>query len=95
MLKIIDDINLKELKKFGFERKFYLMDKCYKYFYFMKNDNICKASMGFIEVDTATREINIGYTRNWQDAEPEYIAYEIQHKIFDLIKANMIEKVDE
>lgn len=95
MLKIIDDIDLKELEKFGFERKFYLMDNGYKYFYFMKNDNICKAFIGFIEVDTATREINIGYTRNWQDAEPEYIAYEIQHKIFDLIKANMIEKVDE
>lgn len=94
MLKIKED-KMQELEKFGFEKKFYLKDNSYKYFYFMKNDNICKAFMGFIEVDTVTREINIGYTRIWQDAEPEYIAYEIQHKLFDLIKSDMVEKVGE
>lgn len=91
MLKIKED-KMQELEKFGFEKKFYLRDNCYKYFYFMKNDNICNAFLGFIEIDVDTREINIGYTRIWQDTEPEYIAYEIQYKIFDLIKNDMVEK---
>lgn len=95
MWKVIDDIDLNKFENYGFEKRFYLMDNCYKYFYFMKNDNICDAFMGFIEIDVDTRELNIGYVRNREDSEPEYIAYEIQDKIFDLIQAGLVEKVAE
>lgn len=87
MLKIKDNVDLKELEKFGFKK----IDN--KYFYFMGYDNIGKASLGFLEVDS--RELNIGYTRNWEDYEPEYIAYEIQDKLLDLIQAGLVEKVGE
>ena len=89
MLKIKDHVDLKELEKFGFRE----VDN--KYFYFMKNDNIGKAFLGFLEVDVYSRELNIGYTRTWEDADPEYIAYEIQDKVFDLIQAGLVEKVGE
>lgn len=89
MLKIKDNVDLKELEKFGFKKT----DN--KYFYFMKHDCIRDAFMGFIEVDGFTKELNIGYTRDWEDSQPEYIAYEIQDKMFDLIQAGLVEKVGE
>lgn len=89
MLKIKDNIDLKELEKFGFNKT------VNRYFYFMKHDNIRDAFMGFIEVNRYTKELNIGYTRDWEDVDPEYIAYEIQDKVFDLIQAGYVEKVGE
>ena len=87
MLKIKDNVDLKELEKFGFKK----IDN--KYFYFMEYDNIGKAVLGFLEVDG--RELNIGYTRTWEDYEPEYIAYDVQEKLFDLTQAGLVEKVVE
>ena len=81
MLKIKDDVNLKELEKFGFE--FSEDDNFYFYYEFTEPD--CNSELR-IYIDKDTREISTGFDM--------YVSpYKIHNKIYDLIKANLVEKV--
>ena len=75
MLKIKDNVDLKELEKFGFIIDNHFVDKTYSY-RFLKMDILTKKIYIIIGVD----EIN---------GDKEII------KLYDLIKADLVEKEDE
>lgn len=80
MLKIRDDLDLKELEKFGFE---YDEDiKQYFYYAFTEPNDISEVRY-YVEVNT--RKISIGF-------DPYVNPYKILDKAYDLIKADLIVK---
>ncbi len=83
MLKIKDDVDLKELEKFGF--KFY--EDCGKYLYniVLRNGN------GGITLTIQSWNRKIYLWSNTNDNRNE----EIIKILYDLIKANLVEKVEE
>lgn len=82
MLKIKDNVDLKELEKFGFKNVSYK-----NYVYTPKVD----IDLNEIWVDGDTKKIDIiDYTHN-----VEYIIDENLDKLFDLIQAGLVEKVSE
>lgn len=78
MLKIKDNVDLKELEKFGFE--LYDDDYYFKYLYTAPNENYEIT----YKIYKITKEIKI-YTYNLE----QYI----DNTLYDLIKADLIEKV--
>ena len=83
MLKIKDSVNLKELEKFGFE---YDEDNNY-YFYYGFTRPDCNSEIRMY-VDKYDRIITTGFDI--------YVAEDkIHDKIYDLIKAGLVEKVEE
>lgn len=79
-LRIRDDINLKELEKFGFE---YDEDiKQYFYYAFTEPNDISEVRY-YVKVNT--RKISIGF-------DPYVNPYKILDKAYDLIKANLVVK---
>lgn len=78
MLKIKENVDLRELEKFGFEKD----DLQYFYYGFTEpRDN----SEIRLYVDNSTREISTGFD--------EYVSpYKIHDKIYDLIQAEIVEK---
>ena len=92
MLKIKDDVNLKELEKFGFE--FSEDDNFYFYYEFTEPD--CNSELR-IYIDKDTREIRhyvYASDRTISTGFDMYVSpYKIHNKIYDLIKANLVEKV--
>lgn len=79
MLKIRDDVDLKELEKFGFKPKYYCGEKVYEKF--LKKGVFYKE---YIIIWFADREIQI--TNNGQ------VLLDI---LYDLIQAGLVEKVEE
>lgn len=80
MLKIKDNVDLKELEKFGFKE----YNDCYSRDY--NNDYLTR-------IDKETREIlKVDY--EWSFMENKYYKNST-YKIDDLIKADMVEKVEE
>lgn len=84
MLKIKDNVNLKELEKFGFEK--------YKDAYYIYNDYYLEISEGVsvdVRWDTRWIVLNsvVGFLR----------MYEIDYQdiLFDLIQAGLVEKVSD
>ena len=78
MLKIKDNVDLKELEKFGFE---YLSSEYYDYYYkkvYLGNDNDDRVIYKITDLD---RIINI-----------IRIDSEIDDTLYDLIKADLVEK---
>ena len=80
MLKIKDNVDLKELEKFGFKHKY---EKVYEY-------------VREIEGKTAYR---VYTTKNHsylqiETFEPVIIAKRLQDLLYDLIKADLVEKVE-
>jgi hypothetical protein len=83
MLKIKDNVDLKELEKFGFQKGYDL---------FCKDD---KPRIITAIVDDE-RNLKIQYSHSaWWDNDHWYLYSHSQDKIYDLIKADMVEKVDE
>lgn len=81
MLKIRNDVNLEELKKYGFE----------KGFRFQPLDPLPIVAI----VDT-NRKLIIQYsTSAWYDNNYWYLYDKNQDKVYDLIKDNIAEKVDD
>lgn len=78
MLKIKDNVDLKELEKFGFEYTSYCRDK-------EGNDCLLYCFLSISPCDR-TIEISSGYD--------EVNGYEEIEKLFDLIQAGLIEKVE-
>lgn len=81
MLKIKDNVDLKELEKFGFE----LIGGEWSYYAFTapRDDSEIR-----LYVDNTTREISTGI-------DPYVDVYSIHDKIYDLIQAGLVEKVDD
>ena len=82
MLKIKDNINLKEIEKYGFK---YIEDK-EPYYVYDLNDN-----RTYLVIDEETKEIGIP-TSLYGDIPSYYINN--FNVIYDLIKADLVEKVD-
>lgn len=91
MLKIKDDVDLKKLEKFGFENKnnFYMIKEFTTDFNKSGNKNalLVYYSNGGISLDI----MNNDYTYHVFDEE----LGRIEDTIYDLIKANLVEKVDD
>lgn len=83
MLKIKDNVDLKELEKFGFEKQIYYGEEYYEY---DLQDN-----RTYITIDCHTFEIAIP-TSLYGDIPSQYI--DKLDILYDLIKADMVEKVD-
>lgn len=82
MLKIKDNVDLKELEKFGFE---YFINGCGTYGYSFYSEIGPKGYITIIENDC---EFNPEDNRRI----PSNITFEI---LYDLIKADLVEKVDD
>ena len=80
MLKIKDNVDLKELEKYGFRESCFYYRKTIDYEYYEVN----------ISIDLDTRLIAI--QNDYYDSN--YTSY-IPSVLYDLIKANLVEKVDE
>ena len=100
MLKIKDNVNLKELEKFGFEKLDFVNDcgdlyDCILWRNGLEDINIFETftnSQGYNEKYVNLREIVI------MDKRSSYIEaqiYSISNVIYDLIKADLVEKVEE
>ncbi len=77
MLKIKDDVDLKELEKFGFELN-YFFKECRKKVY-LENDDDDK---NFYVIDFITREIDL-----------KRLDGKLDDTLYDLIQAGLVEKV--
>lgn len=87
MLKIKDNVDLKELEKFGFRNEFATPIRKLRYVYTPKVD----MDLNEIWVDGDTKKICIvDYARDLG-----YIVDENLDKLFDLIQAGLVEKVEE
>lgn len=82
MLKIKDSVDLKELEKFGFEDKGLIYTKKIK----RENSFLGISNIKDVFVDGLTRQIGIQEGLFNVDAE--------LNTIYDLIKADLVEKVD-
>lgn len=83
MLKIKDSVDLKELEKFGFEHYPLIYIKEPKRYDYYLDMNTAKK----VYVDEKTRKISIG--TNLYDTDIEL------DSVYDLIKADIVEKVEE
>lgn len=82
MLKIKDNVDLKELEKFGFEKD------GYNYYYDFIPYNEDAGDGQYVLVDIKTRKIDLDYI------DLDYFDKSIE-LLYDLIKADMVEKVEE
>jgi len=83
MLKIKDNVDLKEFEKFGFKRM-------KKHYYRCKRNSYSKElEHGYIEIDSNTRWISQDGISFLRIDEIEY-----QDTLYDLIKADLVEKVE-
>ena len=83
MLKIKNDIDLKELEKYGFQKgyKFYSIDN---------------TPTRIVAVVNNERDIIIQYSDSaWWNLNYWYLYDYNQDKVYDLIKADLVEKVDD
>ena len=84
MLKIKDNVDLKELEKYGFKKHKKAYYKC------QRNDYIKSLPHGYMEVQKSTKWINQDGINFFRSDEIIY-----QDTLYDLIKADLVEKVDE
>ena len=83
MLKIKDNVNLKELEKYGFKKYKNAYYKCKRNNYIKTFSNMC------IEVDKETKWIiSDNFDNMFRIDEIKY-----QDTLYDLIKADLVEKV--
>ena len=80
MLKIKDDVDLKELEKYGFE---YFINGCGTYGYSLKT------SYGFYTIVEKDKE---NFCKIWERRIPSGINLDL---LYDLIKDGIVEKVEE
>ena len=81
MLKIRDNVDLKELEKFGFEYREYSSESSnYKFYDFTPNNSI-----SVIQIEITSRLIYLNDNNK----------YDGLSKIYDLIQAGLVEKVED
>lgn len=81
MLKIKDNVDLKELEKFGFKQRY---KKCYEY---IREIDGITAYRIYTTLNHTYLHIEI--------LRPIKIAKTLQNLLYDLIQANLVEKVEE
>ena len=102
MLKIKDNVDLKELEKFGFEDSKTSQNVPYEYWGYDKDYHFDNTHFVFIAsgrrgqdyyllVNKETRKLVIYATRPDGDGT----SGDLENAIYDLIKADLVEKVDE
>lgn len=93
MLKIKDNVDLKELEKFGFEENTLLRTENEKYFLLKQTNEDCSYFVDiFFIVNTITRMLTFETSAYAiQDIDAEDFA----NVLFDLIQAGLVEKVVE
>lgn len=84
MLKIKDNVDLKELENFGFKKHTKAYYRC------KRNDYIKNLKNGYIEISNNTRWISQDGIEFLRIDEIEY-----QNTLYDLIKADLVEKVED
>ena len=81
MLKIKDNVDLKELEKYGFEKGFRFQPL---------------NPLPIVAIVDTNRKLIIQYsTSGWYDNNYWYLYNKNQDKVYDLIKAGLVEKVDD
>ena len=93
MLKIKDNVDLKELEKFGFELT--NRDKYYSiiYTYYPLGDSQ-PCERNYLSVNIETRKIfNHIWGITWEGRTDHY-SFEFSEVLYDLIKADLVEKVE-
>lgn len=81
MLKIKDNVDLKELEKYGFEKGFRFQSL---------------NPLPIVAIVDTNRKLLIQYsTSGWYDNNYWYLYDKNQDKIYDLIKAGLVEKVSD
>lgn len=81
MLKIKDNVDLKELEKYGFEKGFRFQPL---------------NPLPIVAIVDTNRKLIIQYsTSGWHDNNYWYLYDKNQDKVYDLIKAGLVEKVDD
>lgn len=81
MLKIRDDVDLKELEKYGFEKGW---------------RNQFLDPIPIVAVVNTERKLQIQFsTSSWWNTEYWYLYDRNQDKVYDLIKDGLVEKVEE
>lgn len=93
MLKIKDEVSLKELEKFGFEENKLLRNDNEKYFVLKRTTKTCSYYVDiFFIVNTTSMKLRFETSAyGIQDYEAEDFA----NVLFDLIQAGLVEKVVE
>ena len=94
MLKIKDDIDLKELEKYGF--KLTDKDKYYSiiYTYYPLGDSQ-PSERNYLSINLETRKLfNSIWGITWQGGNDHY-GFEFSEVLYDLIRDDLVEKVDE
>lgn len=80
MLKIKDNVDLKELEKYGFEKGW---------------RNQFLDPVPIVAVVNTERKLQIQFSNNaWWSTEYWYLYDTNQDKVYDLIKADLVEKID-
>lgn len=92
MLKIKDDVDLKELEKFGFEENTLLRTENEKYFILKQITENCLYYVDiFFIVNTTSRKLRFETSAY---AIQDYEAEDFANVLFDLIQAGLVEKVE-
>lgn len=86
MLKIKDNVDLKELEKFGFEK---FENGCKTIGWSNQSSQIKKGKLRYINIIEKDNEFNGRYERTI----PDFVG--LQDLLYDLIKADLVEKVEE
>ena len=84
MLKIKDEVDLKELEKFGFKKE---VDSYYKN---QRNDYIINLANGYLKIHNEQRWVCQDGLSFLREDEIKY-----QNVLYDLIKEGLVEKVEE
>lgn len=85
MLKIKDNVDLKELEKFGFEPRYNEDGYIYKYAIMQRSGGFCSSLIDVFSFNAETYEIDC-YNG---------VFFGVVEVLFDLIKADLVEKSDE
>ena len=103
MYKIKDDVDLKELEKFGFEEKIFCYARISHWSHYNETHISYKVDKSYILVDKRSRYIQVYYSLEFIDSEESKdslvrngICMEIKgvpEDLFSLIEAGLVEKV--
>lgn len=86
MLKIKDNVDLKELEKYGFKYDTY--EETYNRSVERKTDEVC------IIIFSYDKKIRLMCIQDYGMDGEEYFKYEVEEYVQDLIQAGLVEKID-
>ena len=90
MLKIKDNVDLKELEKYGYYRM---------YDYYVDNmiNVVLAQRIGTYRINCETREIEVFFKEDdiFNKLNDGWYAVKLTNELYDLIKADLVEKIDD